>query len=345
MIDSAQSYSAILARCVIATAGDGLDARMLLHEAALPDTVLSSEYGMVSSRAYLRLWEVAEFHQQAPAVGLRIADTYRIGRFGVYDYLFSTAATVADGIAAVRECGGTMATNHEYRVDPDGTDRAHERTTALVLADGVGSGVDLTVQAAYASTVARMRYATGASITPTRITLRQQPPQTSTAFRDVFGTRDIEFDAPVDSMTFRIDDLARPLRTADPVLAAILRQHAETLSTPQLDDPSWPERVQAALMAAISEGDASLQTVARRLTVSPRTLQRRLAEADTTWRQELDRARQTLADSADGRATRSAVAHRLGYSDARALRRAARRWNSTTTKQSTSPELTSPELA
>ncbi|MFJ4649716.1 AraC family transcriptional regulator ligand-binding domain-containing protein [Nocardia sp. NPDC088792] len=322
------AYSAVLARCVIHTAGEGVDVRQLLRDAAAPEALLSSAHGMVTTPTYLRLWERAEFAQEAPEVGLRIAETYRIGRFGIFDYLFTTAATVADGLAAVRNSGSPMATNHRYRPGTDA--REDERTTVLEMAEAEGRGADLTVQAAYASTLARIRHATGQPVTPTRITLRQPPPRRSGAFYDAFGTDRVEFRAPADSFTLRVADLALPLRTADPVLADIVRAHADSLPTPFLDRPRWVEQVHTALLEALTTGEASLATVARRLTVSPRTLQRRLAESGTTWRQELDLARRTLADRTPT-ATKSALAHRLGYSDARALRRAARRWNSTDT--------------
>ncbi|WP_433564687.1 AraC family transcriptional regulator ligand-binding domain-containing protein [Nocardia sp. CA-151230] len=335
MFDSVPAYSAVLARCVLNTAGEGVDTHMLLRDAGLPQSVLTTEHGMVSSRAYLRLWERAEFRQDAPEVGLRIASTYRIGRFGIFDYLFSTAATVAEGLAAVRRSGALMATtNHHYSSAWDTSDSEH--TMVLEMIDGDGRGADLTIQAAYASTLARIRHASGASITPTRITLRQKPPRAMGAFVDAFGTAAIDFDAPFDSVTLRAGDLALPLRTADPVLAEIVRGHAESLSAPMLDKPSWPEQVQRALREMLGGDDVSLNAVARCLTVSPRTLQRHLAESGTTWRRELDHARQTVARQAAETTTKSSLARRLGYSDVRALRRAARRWDSGTVEQQAS---------
>ncbi|MGF6884611.1 AraC-like DNA-binding protein [Nocardia sp. GAS34] len=319
------AYSAILARCVLETAGQGVDNRVLLREAALPETVLTSEHGMISSRGYLRLWECTEHHQDASEVGLRIADTYRIGRFGIYDYLFATAPTVAAGLAAVRPHGGSMTTNHIYDVNEGGD--GDERTTVLQLVEGEGRGAHLTVQAAYASTLARIRHTSGEPVTPIRITLRENPPRRLRAYREALGTTRIEFGAPVDSMTFRTRDLALPLRTADPVLAEILRRYADSLSTPILDGVPWTERVQRCLAEALQTGDASLGTVARCLLVSPRTLQRRLAESGTSWRQELDRARCAATEqSAATVPSVAALARRVGYSDARALRRARRRW-------------------
>ncbi|MGW4356559.1 AraC family transcriptional regulator, partial [Nocardia sp. NPDC004582] len=60
----------------------------------------------------------------------------------------------------------------------------------------------------------------------------------------------------------------------------------------------------------------------------PRTLQRRLAEAGTTWRRELDRARSARlgAAQATGPLSRGKQAQLLGYADESSMRRAALRW-------------------
>lgn len=64
--------------------------------------------------------------------------------------------------------------------------------------------------------------------------------------------------------------------------------------------------------------------------MSPRSLQRRLEEEGTSWREEVDAVRREQAARLlrEG-ASRAAMAAQLGYSDVRALRRAVRRWNLT----------------
>ncbi|WP_157355371.1 AraC family transcriptional regulator ligand-binding domain-containing protein [Nocardia terrae] len=325
MADSGTAYSAILARCVLRQAGSAVDARVVLGECGIGEALLGSEHGMVSSGLYLRLWERAEFHRGDPAVGVALARDYRLGQLGVFDYLFSTAPTVADGLAAIRRSPAAMATNHRYR-EAD-SDRDGERTTVLELVEGEGRGAELTVQAAYATTLGRIRQTTGVDVVPARVTLSQPAPRRAGPFVAAFGTDRIEFGASADSMTLRTRDLELPLRTADPVLATIVHGHADAAPTPLLDDPSWPERVQRVLADILPTGEVSLEVVARRLSVGHRTLQRRLAEAGTTWRRELDSARAAAARG-NGRAhSQAALAARLGYSDPRALRRAVRRWN------------------
>jgi AraC-like DNA-binding protein len=91
---------------------------------------------------------------------------------------------------------------------------------------------------------------------------------------------------------------------------------------------TWQERFRLALAGAFEDGSPSLGTLARRLAVSPRTLQRQLAAHGTTWRAELDTARQRRAWQArQGGADMASLARQLGYADARSARRAVRRWD------------------
>jgi len=122
--------------------------------------------------------------------------------------------------------------------------------------------------------------------------------------------------------------LELPLRTADPQLAAILQRYAATLPTPPPRATSWRDHLAAVLAAALDDDSATLEGVARRMYMSPRSLQRRLAEHGTTWRSELDRARRRRYETARAGEplTRSEQAALLGYEDRRSARRAVQRW-------------------
>lgn len=77
---------------------------------------------------------------------------------------------------------------------------------------------------------------------------------------------------------------------------------------------------QSVLTDALDDGGASLGAVARRMAVSPRTLQRYLAEQGTTWRSERDAARRRRADRR-GDDDCATIAQRLGYFHPRSTRR------------------------
>lgn len=93
-------------------------------------------------------------------------------------------------------------------------------------------------------------------------------------------------------------------------------------------DPDWLDDMRRLIATALPDGPVTVGWVANRMAVSSRTLQRRLHDAGTSWRDELEyvRGRSARLLLEDGALTREAVARRLGYSDARSLRRALRRW-------------------
>jgi AraC-like DNA-binding protein len=123
-----------------------------------------------------------------------------------------------------------------------------------------------------------------------------------------------------------------PLRRRDPALRRWLeRQAAEMLAhlPAGSDVRSDVRRVLATQMTA---GDVGVDLVARRLAMTPRTLQRRLAQTGTSFEALRDDARKQAADVylADATLSIAEVAYLLGFSEPAAFHRAFRRWHGTT---------------
>ncbi|WP_441960510.1 AraC family transcriptional regulator ligand-binding domain-containing protein [Mycolicibacterium houstonense] len=319
-------YSAPLPRFVLAhSSAAGLDPRRLALEAGVSGQLMSGTDVKVRSVKYLRLWELVEHGLADSDVAVRMAEQCTIGELGLFDYLFSTAPTVGAGMATLCQFAGAVSNN--FRMTPDATTDGETEFVAQMSQGEGRRGRELGMQFALAATMVHTRIATETSLSALRVTFRQTPPRNHRGLVDVFGTTKIDFDADVDSITLRTADLELPFRTADPRLAAILHKFAAV--TPAPPHPTeWSERVAAALAASLDNGTPSLPFVARQLHVSHRTLQRRLAEAGTTWRKELDRARKLRLEQ-QATSSRSAQAEALGFADARGVRRAARRWAAT----------------
>lgn len=80
-------------------------------------------------------------------------------------------------------------------------------------------------------------------------------------------------------------------------------------------------------MLAQTTGEVSVRTVARKIGHSPRSLQRHLAAAGTSFRQVLDELRRDRVRELEREGVPiEAIAERLGYRDLGAFRRAQRRW-------------------
>ncbi|WP_063002985.1 AraC family transcriptional regulator [Nocardia salmonicida] len=316
----------LLHRFVISQFGAaGLDRAQLIRDTGVPDWSMTGNDVHLPSATFSRLWEVGE-HRLGADVALQVAQRYELSSLGLYDYLFASAPTLGSGLATCGPYITAVTTNHRF----DLVEAEEESTLYLDILDGEGRGRDHTQLWGLSAVLSRARRVVDAPLNPVRVSLRQAAPAHVEGFRAVFGTATLEFDAPTDSMTFRTADLDLPLTTADPVLAAVLQPLAAALAPPPTLVSAWPRRVADALDQAIEAGEVSLDSVARILTVSPRTLQRRLTESGTTWRAELDRARRARLSEAvsAGSLGGARQAELLGYSDAGSLRRAARRWSS-----------------
>ncbi|WP_327150345.1 AraC family transcriptional regulator [Nocardia sp. NBC_01329] len=301
--------------------------RQLARAAGLPEWVLNTADTMVSSNYQLRLWESLEYELAEPDIALRVGARNTLGHFGVHDYLFSTAPTLGEGLARSEEYAGLITTNVGFAVLGDSEDEANAN---IRLLSGLGRGRQLAVQFALAAVVTRARNATGRNVHPIRIRFRQPPPRRHDRFVEMFGTRQVDFGAPTDQITFRASDLTLPLRTADPVLADILRRYTAALPPPPRLEVTWAGQVHQALTLLLGDGRVTIDRVARHLATSRRSLQRRLTDEGTTWTRELDRARAVLLErrvrlSPDD--TQTALARRIGYSDPGTLRRARHRWS------------------
>jgi AraC-like DNA-binding protein len=318
--------SAAIPRFLLSVAAAAeVDQRQLAEQAGLPSWVLTADRAMVKPGHALRLWELLEHALEDPYYAVRAAGMHELGEMDVFDYLFMTSETLGDGLLASIRHLPLLTTNGLLRVDAVADD---ETTYSYCLLHAQESrGGELALNTAVAAWCMRARVATGRQVVPTRVAFAHQAPKSSRAFIEAFGTRHIDFGAPVTTFTFRNIDLDIPLNGADPVLSGMLRRYADTLAAPRL--ATWLDHFRHVLDAALRQpGDAALAEIARRLAVSPRTLQRRLAEHDTSWRNELDSARQRLAEESFARSGSglNALARRIGYNSPRSARRALGRW-------------------
>jgi AraC-like DNA-binding protein len=307
-----------------AAAGGGADAASLARDARLPGWALADDRAMIPPRHALRLWELTEHALRDSDVALTVAARLRTGALDLHDYLFTTAATLRDGLRANARYLPLITTNGRMLAQ---TATGREVTYSYSLVEAGGRGGQLFMQFFVAGVCARARAATGQAVVPAHAGLAQPAPRSYQALAEMLGTRRIDFGAPATTVTFRAADLDLPMLGADPVLSGILGRYAAALPPPR--PTTWRDHFQQQLSQAIEDGSPSLDAMARRLVVSARTLQRQLADHGTTWRAELDAARRHRAQHArqTGSPGMTRMASHLGYADPRSVRRAMSRWD------------------
>jgi AraC-like DNA-binding protein len=129
-----------------------------------------------------------------------------------------------------------------------------------------------------------------------------------------------------------IAGLAEPIRTKNVRLREYFERQCGLAQQAFAADPPFAAQVRQRLIASMDGRLPDMQSVARTLGVSPRSLHRRLADEGTRWNELLDEFRQEFAKSYFRRTKLSVgeVGHLIGFTDSSAFFKAFRRWTDTT---------------
>lgn len=186
-------------------------------------------------------------------------------------------------------------------------------------------GTDVVSDCAMAIAENIMRALCGTAWQATEVRLRRARPPDIEPYRRFFQAP-LHFNAEHSCLAFSSHWLQQPVRLADPGLREHFRARVQGML---VDAPlSFRDVVKRALVMSLGKTDCSRERIAQHFNLHPRTLNRRLMEAGTSFRELRNETihvmgRQLLRDT---RRSIPAIAALLGYSDATAFTRAFRRW-------------------
>ncbi|MFF4261634.1 AraC family transcriptional regulator ligand-binding domain-containing protein [Streptomyces virginiae] len=290
-----------------------------------PD-VLGNDLARVSTASAPAVWEQLTLAEPGTTIGALITAEAPIGTFGLWDYLVTTGPNLRETLKRAVEYNAVIgdAIQEKLLVEEDGRSFTIRHATGSWGPDVV-EAIDFFALGMF---LTRSRAATGRPVVPLRVTVTHAASGRFRPLAEFFGTTRIDFGAAYNSITFHDDDVRAPLPKAQPGPDRLLAQQAALTIASAQPALLWQDRFRMVLESAFREDTVSLEHVAQRLAMSPRTLQRRLGEHGTTWREEVGAVRQEhtmeLLRATD--LPLRSVAARVGYSDVRALRRAVRRW-------------------
>ena len=133
-------------------------------------------------------------------------------------------------------------------------------------------------------------------------------------------------------VSFSPADAHRPFLTSNPAMWSIFEPELRRRLADLEGDATFTERTQAVLLEALPSGRHTMDAVARRLAVSSRTLQRRLREEGTSFKEVVSTTRERLARHylRHANLTSSEIAFLLGFEEPTSFFRAFQRWTGTT---------------
>lgn len=291
-----------------------------------PSSVQAGDASRVPVALLTSLWQLGIKETDESLLGLTIASRWRFGHLRLADYMFRSAPTLADAVTGfVRFIGVLNSAANDVglaRGKRDGLTVVYQVRTGDPAVDAVAS------QFALGTMLRISRHAAGREIRPTQLGFSADAPANASRIAAITGARELDFGTELSSMTFAPGDLVLPLPDADATLAAVLERHATDVIKARGAGATSTDRLRPIVAAQLSEGEPSLRLAAHKMAMSPRSLQRRLSEENTSWRDVVDTLRRERVEALlESGLSKSAVAARVGFNDSRALRAALRRWH------------------
>ena len=173
------------------------------------------------------------------------------------------------------------------------------------------------------------RFNYGDELVPVRVCLAHEQPPCAQIISDFFRMPVI-YNVPQSSLTLATRDVDRRLASGNAELALL---HDEFLMKylVEIKKGDIVQQIQSAIFENLPSGNVTDNLIARELNLSERSLQRKLKEKGTTFRNELDSVREMAAIQyiKNPMNTMSDIAFLLGFSEQSAFSRAFKKWTGT----------------
>ncbi|MFL6675117.1 MAG: AraC family transcriptional regulator [Massilia sp.] len=305
---------------------EGVDAAGLFERAALQGFEAGAGRAtdlLALSDQFSLLWESLALASGDPLLGFRVFPPDPLSWLGVLGHLMLASPTLKSAAGSLMRYMPLMAPIVHATIES----KAERTRVILHLVGGARAVPQQRYDFTWNLLLSTLRFIAGRpTLRPVLVDYAYPPPPASGGYREHFGCP-VRFGAAGNALEFSNADLGAPIPTANPLAAeGLVRLLDERLA--QAERTSFSSRVRELLPTMIDQGGALREAVARRLLISERTLQRRLADEGTDFSTLVDQVRRAIAQQYLGsdRISLKNLSYKLGFSDPSAFHRACLRW-------------------
>ncbi|WP_142780203.1 AraC family transcriptional regulator [Agrobacterium sp. T29] len=299
----------------------GVPPAALLRQARLPATLHLGAQAFVTTAQYFALMQAIADLSGDPALGIRMVQSVDTAVHPPSSLAAFYARDYRDGLTRLARFK-RLCTPEQLQIVEANGDCIISAEWPFAIAAEPGISVDIT----FATLVELGRRATGRAIVPRRLDLTRPGP-VGAIYADYFGCP-IRTEAPRNLLVLDTADLDLPFPGHNPEMLEMLTPALSAALGELEAQSSISEQVKIVLKRSLASGQPSLSDVAKQLGMSDRTLQRRITEEGSTFRDLLSEARRHLGRHLliDPATDIDEVACLLGYQDTTSFYRAFREW-------------------
>jgi AraC-like DNA-binding protein len=323
-----QSCVGLMSRLAYARAvHEGVNARDLLRRAGLDVAAIEDPEARLSVTGQISFVELVAEALGDPELGVHLAQEFDLRRLEYLYYVPASADTLGTALQRLERYSGLANEGIVARVRKGRTTHVRFQYTAVARHTDRHQ-IEFFVTAA----IRLCRHLVDRDFKLQAVRLAHHRVGKQIDLERLAGVR-IQDDAAVDEIEFPAACLALPIATTDPHLHDMLVRYCEdAVARRRTKRSPLRVRIENAVVPLLPHGQAQADTVAAKLSISPRTLARRLAAEDLAFSTIVRDLRIVLAQRylADSDLSISQIAWLLGYREVGAFTHAFRRWTGMT---------------
>jgi AraC-like DNA-binding protein len=301
----------------------GLDTDEIVVAAGVDRAVVNDPDSRVPIEQFGKLWRAAYALSNDPDLALHAIEVLPFGAYRVIDFLVWNAPTLGDALAKISDYFPLI--NDVVRLPF----LVGDRFVTFAVEAPSDPAVITRPYAEYVlgAVFLRTRFNMHNPYRLARVEFTHPQPASVREHERIFACP-VVFGADICRMVIAREAWDSPRTGADPMLFSVLDGHVKTLLNQQPADTTIVGRVRETIGAELRGGDPRLESVAKQLGMSPRTLQRRLSEHNAIFNELLETMRFGAAKSylAQRNIAATEIAYLLGFSEQSSFNRAFKRW-------------------
>lgn len=258
-----------------------------------------------------------------PGFAIRVGQQMKIEDYGVLGLSWRTCSWAGEIFDRSERYFKLLSNTYLFKVD-----KGQEHSRVFLFRDAHRRGVELLNEATFSAAVVVLQAMTERTITPTSVSFKHRPPAKNDSHNAAFQCP-VLFHQADNFIEYKTTDLETRTAKADKSINQFLVDCVLDETTGlEVSFNDLSSAVAQIIRDALPSGIPPLHRVARQVGMSSRTLTRRLAENNVTFRDLVHKSQEEISRTLLRTTSRSIaeVAFEAGFSEQSAFNRAFKRW-------------------
>ena len=306
----------------------GIDADTLLSRANIDPPLLDSPNNRISIELMDRIFKQAMALTKDENLGLHVGELYEPGSANILGHILMNCRTMREILLKFIEYNEILSGGFKINI-------SHKKNGSIIMEYKIFhtdySIIRQHVDYLLCGTIAIGSALVGRHITPLEVRFQHKAPQDITEYQRIFKAP-LRFDQPMNALVYDKNFHEIPVSQANLELLIHFEQYAQQILSEIRSGKAFTKKISSLLVNELIKKQPTIKTIAEKLSMTVRSLQRRLDSENTSYRIIFNDVykKTSISYLLHHELSVTEIAYLLGFSEPSTFRRAFKRWTGLT---------------